>query len=214
MDHKALKKAQMRFEVAQVAAEALRHVQTFKDFAIQWYLFLHAAKGVYTTLEQGAKISAQSRQWFGRKNQERKKDPLLRYVSEARNDDEHGIEDAINLFPSVLHVGGNAPGASRDMVDPWGNRYVDCGPMRVESESFTPPPMPLLRPLDGKPLAVEFTPARAVLKPVHDRERRRHNPPTEHRGKPLQSGSPQEVADLMSAYLAELLAEAEGLSTP
>ncbi|MEQ1883291.1 MAG: hypothetical protein ABL878_20240, partial [Burkholderiales bacterium] len=95
MDGKALTKARRRLNVARTAAAALDQAPDFDAFSEQWYVFLHAAKGVYTTLEQGAKTSAQSRQWFAGKNAARKNDSLLRYVSEARNDDEHGIEEPI-----------------------------------------------------------------------------------------------------------------------
>lgn len=72
-------------------AEATR----FMDFADHWSAFLSAWKGIYTALEQGAKVSPQSRQWFGGKKAERIRDPLLQYLFEARNADEHGLEPPI-----------------------------------------------------------------------------------------------------------------------
>lgn len=117
MEVKALKKAQSRLRVASLSAAALDNTAGYDDFTDQWYIFLHAAKGIYTVLEQGAKSSPQARQWFGKKNQERKDDPLLRFVCEARNDDEHGIEQGFEVRPQSLSLGVGEAGASRVLRD-------------------------------------------------------------------------------------------------
>jgi hypothetical protein len=128
MDQRALIKAQRRLSVAQKAIERLPETADFDAFSEQWYIFLHAAKGVYITIEQGAKASAQSRQWFGRKNNERKSDPLLRYISEARNDDEHGIAEPVARAPSVRTFGAMVPGASTILTDENQNVYINVPP--------------------------------------------------------------------------------------
>lgn len=215
MDSKALRKARLRYNVALSNAQALQTTTSFEDFSQHWYVFLHAAKGIYTTLEQGAKATPQARQWFGRKNQERKDDPLLRYISEARNDDEHGIEDAVERAPSKLEFGVSDPDFSAFMRDQRGNTFAGSGAaVTFVGKMPTADEMPDLTPLDGKPVKIVFTPERPVLKAVHDRMRRSYDPPTDHLGKQLKSGSPQEVARLTVDYLADLLQEAEGFCKP
>jgi hypothetical protein len=57
-----------------------------------WIDFLLAFVGVYNKLWHGTKDAARSRQWMGTKKRERAADPLLSYLNQARNADEHGIE--------------------------------------------------------------------------------------------------------------------------
>lgn len=122
-----MQKARRRYRVAEASANALQNAPSYEAFADQWYIFLHAAKGIYTILQQGSKATAQAKQWFGGKNEERKKDPLLRYVTEARNDDEHGLEESTAVQPGSLELGVAAPGASAIMRDQYGNTFANCG---------------------------------------------------------------------------------------
>src|SRR3546814_16981731 len=84
MNPKALHKAQLRLRVASKTAADLKDCKTYGEFSDAWYIFMHAAKGIYTMLEQGSKPTPQGRQWFGGKNKERKDDPLLRSVKFGR----------------------------------------------------------------------------------------------------------------------------------
>ena len=218
MDQTALKKAQRRLSVAQDAVAGLPKTEDFDAFSKNWYIFLHAAKGIYITLEQGSKNSPQSRQWFGAKNQERKSDPLLRYISEARNDDEHGIEEPVGMTPSVRTVGVPIPGASTMFTDENDNLYIRTAPYQIVDgvpRGFLPGYIPKrLISLDGKPVGSVYSPERIVLKRVKDRSGKFYRPPLEHLGRKLQSTAPRDVAKLTLDYLGELLKEAEGLSTP
>lgn len=107
MDARAIAKARSRLRVAEKAVQELAgynaDFDTFLDdperfnddierFRELWYIFLAAAKNVWTVLEQGSKASPQSKQWFGGKKNVRRADPLLQYMFEARNDDEHGLQ--------------------------------------------------------------------------------------------------------------------------
>jgi hypothetical protein len=193
----------------------MQKAERYAELADHWYVFLHAAKGIYTTLEQGSKATPQARQWFGLKNQERKNDPLLRYISEARNDDEHGIEENTEIRPSRLALGERKPGASRAMRDQFGNTFVDCG-AAYEFEGGVPnrASMPILSPLDGKLVHSSFTPSRIALKPVRDRSLRCYPPPKFHLGRALQTDGPIEAAELTFTYLFGLVAEAESFHKP
>ena len=57
-----------------------------------WSNFLTMANRAYTKLEQGAKDNGKHRAWFGRQKHERRQDPSLRYIKNARDADEHGLE--------------------------------------------------------------------------------------------------------------------------
>ncbi|WP_242139949.1 hypothetical protein [Sphingomonas sp. TREG-RG-20F-R18-01] len=206
----ALEKAKRRYRVAKSSSEALESTTTYENFADHWYIFLHAAKGIYTTLEQVSKSSAQAKQWFGNKNKNRKHDPLLRYVTEARNDDEHGIEESTEVTPSYLYLGVAEPEASSIMRDQFGNTFVNNVGAAYYFEGGHPgiANLPQLTSMDGKTVLNVFTPSKIVLKTVHDRSGQAFHPPKVHLGKYLKDGGPVEVATLLIRYLDRLISEA------
>lgn len=215
MDHRAIEKAKSRLRVAKKALSDLRKVETFSDFADSWYIFLTSAKNIYTVLEQGSKATAQSRQWFGAKKQIRKDDPLLQYLYEARNDDEHGLGSSISPQPERHEIGVAKEGYSNSMVlngGPFQNVTVSgCG-TAVVFEGGPPPVGLLVTALDGKPVLARRTPATTVLAQITARGNRIYSPPEKHLGKEITNNSPIVVADLAIFYLSGLLEEAERLA--
>lgn len=197
MDKKAIEKAESRFRVASKAASELGAAKSFQDFTDSWYSFLHASKGIYTVLEQGAKASAQSRQWFGAKARERKADELLQYVYEARNDDEHGLEPITALKRGGLAIGVAKPGFSSSMV--FNGTLGPGGSLNVEA-------------LDGKPVLIEHIPDSFVLGDIAPRGRPKMAPPKTHLGEPLPSQAPSAVAETTLRYMRGLVDEASRLS--
>ncbi len=214
MDDKALDKARSRLRVAKKALLELEASETFQEFADNWYVFLGSAKNIYTVLEQGAKCSAQSKQWFGAKKRVRKQDQLLQYLYEARNDDEHGLGSSIALQPERRAIGIAEPGYSNTMIlngGPFKDVLVSGGSTAFVSEG----PLPVdirATPLDGKPVLERRTPATAILIEVKARGNRIYNPPTTHLGDDLTDVSPISVAKLAIDYLEGLIAEASSLT--
>lgn len=180
MDRKALQKAESRLRIAKKAVADLESSKTFNDFSDNWYVFLTSAKNVYTVLEQGSKTSPQSRQWFGTKNKARKSDPLLQYLYEARNDDEHGLGSSVHLQPEKHEFGVSRPGYSNTVrLDggPFHNVIVSgCG-TAVVFEGIGPPPDLTVTPLDNKPVLIRRIPATAILVEVTGRGDRKYPPP-------------------------------------
>jgi len=195
MNPKAITKAESRLRVCQKALVALGQCKTYNEFTDVWYTFLTAAKGIYTTLEQGAKTSPQSRQWFGAKARERRSDGLLQYVYQARDDEEHGIEPGSELVPGYTAIGKTAPGFSSKIRVDTGSR----GEMHVAS-------------LDGKPVLIEQVFPHVQLITVRGRDGKLYLPPEGHLGQPLEDKSPGSVAQLTIAYLIALLEEAKRLA--
>jgi len=211
MDSRAIEKAKSRLRVAKRALSDLKGSATFGDFADHWYVFLTSAKNVYTVLEQGAKDSPQSRQWFGAKKQIRKDDPLLQYLYEARNDDEHGLGNSVSLTPERHEIGVAQDGYSRSMTlngGPFRNVTVTgCG-TAVVFEGGPPPSDLKVTALDGKPVLAKRTPATTVLTEVTARGDRKYAPPKEHLGNAITDCSPIGVAEIAITYLSSLLEEA------
>ena len=91
MDQTAVQAAKDCLQRAEAAATRMDVAESFASLEQAWTDFLIMANRVYTKLEQGAKGYPQSFGWFGLKKHERRKDPLLKYVKNARDADEHGL---------------------------------------------------------------------------------------------------------------------------
>lgn len=197
MDQKAISKARARLETASQQLDQARHAQNYEAFEGAWYLFLSAYKTVYNVLEQGAKSSAESRQWFGGKKKERRNDDLLQYLFQARNDGEHGLGDVTELSPGHLRVGTLKPGYSQAIqlslrVDASGHIS------HLDTQS-----------LDGKPVRVEQRGPHAILTPVTGRGGEKYDLPKKHLGEELESQDPADVGALGLRYLISLVEEAQ-----
>lgn len=196
MDPRAIQQAQLRLHTCRGVLIDIRDAKTYQDFVGRWYLFLMSWKGVYTSLEQGSKNSAQSRQWFGAKKAERRSDELLQYMFEARNSDEHDLEEVTALRPGGLGIGTRGFGLSKSIrID---GTTGPGGVLRITA-------------LDGLPVGVVHHPPRPVLRAVNARGDRVIPPPTRHKGTLLPNQEPLTVATLALAYAEALVAEAASL---
>ena len=162
-------------------------------FSDAWYLFLTAAKNVYTILQQGSKTTPQSRQWFGGKKQERKTEPLLQYLFQARDDDEHGLANVTE------HVPGEMSLTLPQSRDPVVIKHLSVQNGRIEYEG-------------SHPLHVNVTPSTARLAPVCGRGPVIYSPPTTFRGKQLTDVSPVAVGRIALDYLKDLIEGAAKLA--
>lgn len=197
MDPKAVRKAKSRFRIAKEQLASCERAESHERFSDAWYLFLIAAKNVYTTLEQGSKASPQSRQWFGAKKQERKDDPLLQYLFQARDDDEHGLDEVTELSPGFLGIGKAAQGFSNNITISslsFENGKLNIGPITSN---------------DGLPVLIEQRGPHTVLAPVTARGNIVYQPPTTHLGVQIPEPLPVPVGNLGLAYLEALIADAE-----
>lgn len=194
VDVKAIIKAKSRLRVAEKALAELAASQQYEEFSDTWYTFLVATKNVYTVLEQGSKVTPQSRQWFANVRQARKDDELLQYLFEARNDDEHGLDNSTEHVPGSLAIGVAREGYSNSVR--LNGTLGPGGSFNVES-------------LDGKPVLIEQTLPHARLVSVQARGNRTINPPLSHLGVRLHDTSPVAVATLGLTYLTALVDDAE-----
>lgn len=191
----AIVKARSRLRIAERALSAASNAKTYEAFTDAWYTFLVAAKNVYTMLDKGAKASAQSRQWFGAIKQHRKNDPLLQYVFQARDDDEHGLQPVAHFVPERVALGVKRPGLSGRLS---GEFYVD-GNLNVH----------ILKLNEPMGLGIEKRPSKATLIPVTGRGGVVYDVPHMHEGKPIGNQTPYGIGQLTLAYLTALVDEAQ-----
>ncbi len=195
MDQSAIAKARSRLNSAKQIIERIAREKTYQDFSDEWYLFLVAAKNIYTLLEQGAKNSAQSRQWFGSKKNFRKNDELLQYLFIARNDEEHGLDQGTEFVRGQLKFTLPANGQSTSVRF----KHLISGSIVAETTN-------------GQILPTEDIKPHMLLKTVRGRGGELVPPPTQHIGIPLSDTSPMAVARLAISYLESLIEEAATLS--
>jgi len=210
MKRAAIRKCRDRLHSASTKLQALREATSQQAFKVSWIDFLFHSKGIYDTLRKGAEGFPASVEWATGKYNARLGDPLLNYMVEARNDEEHGLGSSLELQPERHEFGFGGGGFS-------GGVRLDGGQFRNVIASgpvlFTGP-LPAgtrVRSLDGRPVQVRSTPATIMLIPVTPRRGPPIPPPGQHLGQPLTDASPLAVAELFLVYLETLVAEAGGL---
>ncbi len=192
----AIEKAERRLQRARECLDQLKSPKNLQEFLLVWTDFLLALNGVYTCLEQGAKSSPQSRQWFGQKKRFRKEDPLLQYLHQARNADEHGLSPVSkNKLPTAIITPGTG--------NPEAVSNIKSDELSVTFE-YDPSKGHLPRILLKGPSI--------LLVPVKDdRYGSTYDPPTKHLGQKIDNNAPLPVALMGFEYVSNLIVEARGL---
>ncbi len=188
MKPKAITEANVRLARARAAVATLE-TQVFDPKVLEpaWWAFLVAAAGIYAKLEQGAKGNGRSEAWFGRVRHLRKNDELLSYIHHARNAEEHGLDSSTAHQKGIL-AGKDSFGVELD-------RDEDGNILHIKAKV-------------GVAFKVQLIPPGIRLLPVtDDRFGDVFQPPATHLGKPLERGTPLEVAQLGLKYLEALVTE-------
>jgi hypothetical protein len=196
MNPKGITEATSRLERARWALDGVRSAsETYpfnqKAFETAWWAFLLAANGVFDKLGAASTAHPKSKNWMGQKRYLRKKDDLLKYMHQARNADEHGLEpptehgpvDAFPLHPDI---------------------YVERSPRGEVTNVSVPSGWPA-----GKPI-VQLQPTMS-LKAVTSQYGDLFAVPTSHLGQPIIDQRPVPVAQLLLDYLSGLVEEAKTL---
>ncbi|KMS62787.1 hypothetical protein V475_06340 [Sphingobium baderi LL03] len=191
-------KARTRLALAERALNELGQCQHAGEFADIWYRVLVAIKNTYNVLNKGAQASPQSRQWFGAKKEERRKDPLLQYLYQARDADEHGIDAITAMTPGKIEFVSANAGESH-VVEMTHNLLGTGGSFVVKSA-------------DGKPVHVRAQLPMMKLSTVVGRGGVKFPPPVIHKGKIFEPNTPYHVAKLAIAHWWEVIDQAEALS--
>lgn len=189
MDPAAVEKAQFRLQKANEAYQRLLDRTSLADFRSDWTDFLLASNAVYSSLEQGSKENPQSRQWFGQLKRERREDPLLRYLHQARNADEHGLASVFESSNAGnIEVGG--PG-----MTVYGATIIEDG-NTVFNQQWP----------DGIQEGIVVENKRPILVKVRDdRFGGEFHPPETHLGNPINGLNPIVVARAALDYQHQML---------
>lgn len=192
----AVEKAGKRLQSAEEALKRIRTCSDFATFEAAWSDLLIALNSIHSILENGASTFPKSAGWYSKKKGERRADPLLQYLKQARNADEHGIEPVARLKPGGMTIGG--AGQSFDL---YSLRTVPDGLGGMQIEVVTGP---------GQTPHIGFFGPSAKLVPVTNRGIS-YAPPKEYLGARLADQTPLTVAELGLEYHQTLLEEAATL---
>ncbi|AMO71098.1 hypothetical protein [Sphingorhabdus sp. M41] len=194
----SIEKAKSRLRSAKRAVSAMGATEDPNTIADNWVDFLTAWKGVYEQVKKASKTTPQEMQWFGGVSREKKTDPLLKYVFEARNDEEHGVgrsalpHDGLVKFPAKSYE-------------------VSIASMRFDPETRE---ITLYGP-DGKPVydPVKLSGPGVTLDPITARDGRVIDPPESHLGESI-NPDVLSVATAALHYADKLVMVAEAMHTP
>jgi hypothetical protein len=195
----ALPKILQRFQKAKAALHQCRNAKNFDLFTSAWSDFLVATGGIMNLLEAGAKDTPQGRQWYGGIKRSFNADPLLKYMFQARNAEEH-TADAITSHHAdhtltigdpgeTVHIGSLSTGRDfwRDPVGIAQNAVLPTGP-------------------DNSLPTIRYSPAGPRLDPVTDnRFKTTFAVPTTFLGGPLKDSSPITIGTLYLTHLEGII---------
>jgi hypothetical protein len=191
MDQKALAAAKVRLERTRNAVAAIDAGTALADMHSAWWTFLLAASGVYLKLEQGAKGNGKSESWFGKVKHLRKTDPLLSYIHQARNCDQHGIDDS--SFTAVTATSTHPDVEIIQSLDP--NNPMTTN-LTIKVSKAIPKGTTIAGLAPGIALRAVTNRGAIFLVPTH------------HLGQQLKDNTMQEVARAGLRYLESLVEEA------
>jgi hypothetical protein len=190
MTAKAFTSAKDKLRVTREKLELLKATDSLATAADAWSDFVTQAQRTFQRLQKATEKGS-SKAWSDQIKNARKTDPLLSYVWQARNAEDHGLGERI----TEVDAGGFGINAG-----PSG--YIEH--LRIRSDGSTTE----IEYRGDDPPTLHRIPARLKLVRVTNRGEV-YDPPTEHLGQPLRNVTPAGVADLAFTYLQKMIAEAE-----
>lgn len=189
----AIVKCKERLRRSEAAIAGMETSGNSREFANHWDHYLIAIKAIGEILRIGAQGNPKSTAFMTEIWKSAQGDPLVRYLLEARNVEEHGLERSAEYRDATVSVG--RPGESMQVESTLG---PEGGSMKIT-------------PLNGSRVTVEYSPLTAKLLPVTDKGHRTWAVPTFHFGQAIVDSSPANVAKLGLDYFSHLVRQAETL---
>lgn len=189
MSEEPLKHSKSELRAAARAIESMESADSMDTFESEWRIFLACIEKVWTKIERTCQPHRNVFQpWQGSFQSLRRKDMLLRYLKQARDADNHSIQDITVMQPgrSTLRFlnpnGGyihNLEIRNGKIVNYQGDRMIQT----------TTSPHPIAIPIQNNGVW--------------------YNPPTTHLGKSVPDLSPLTLATLGLAFYTDYLAQVE-----
>ncbi len=185
----ALRHARSELAAASRAIDGMNGAKNMEVFEAEWRHFLSCLEKAWVKVERACEPHKNAFQpWQGKFHRLRKKDMLLRYLNQARDADNHSIQDM-----TALHPGGT--GVS--FVNPIGGY--------VKSLRFGEPGE--IIHYEGDPINITVTAPHPIAVKVKN-SGEWYNTPTSHLGKPVHNARPAELAMLGLAFYQDYVDQA------
>jgi hypothetical protein len=187
--------AESKLKEAQASIAAMKGARTRDEYRDAWGRFVDSLQEAWVSFEyEGVNKVPKFRKWVTPIYRERKKDPLLLYLYQARHQSQHG-QVPLAWSEANVKIAPNWSGHIKRLeVFKDGTHIFDAYPQDGKSEP-----------------TLEYSPGDPLLPTV---ENKKHNqkfdPPTEHLGRPLVSRDPVDAAELAFNYYQSLIREARG----
>lgn len=189
MKRAAIEKCDERLRRAQRAVKELYKPSSEQQFRDSWDAYLSSVKAICEILRVGAKGEQSQLLRLDEMWKIISEDDLLRYLIEARNTEEHGLDRSAHFEPPSTIIGG--PGESFRMDGSLGN-------MRIT-------------PMGGSNVTVWSLPQSIDLLSVIDKKGREHPVPTRHLGQELKDCSPAAIAEIGLRHFMSVVEEARAM---
>jgi len=187
----SLESAKKELASAKRALETMRGAATFEVFEEEWRDLLNCLEKVWVKTERGCQqFRNKFEPWQGRYTALRRKDMLLKYLKQARDADNHSIQEVAEVKPGHTTM---------NFANPKGG-YIHH--MEIRNGQ--------LAHYEGDPMIVEKHPPRVEAVRVKNHGKW-FNPPTQHLEEPVESPHPAHLGELGIAFYEGFVKEAEEL---
>ncbi len=163
----------------------MKSAPDFDQFEAAWREVLNCIEKCWVKAERSCQsIRPKFEPWQATYHRLRKKDMLLRYLKQARDADNHSIQDLTRIEPGsrrISHVN---------------SRGGHIKKMEIRNGQITH--------YEGDPIVMEYVPARLVAVPIKNGGEW-FNPPTSHQDQPVNSLHPVQLAQMGIAFYEEYL---------
>lgn len=212
-DLRLLPKCHDRLDKARRALFECRNASSDHDLLSAWASLLVSGVGVIHAIEAGSRGTPQGRQWMGKVRRDGRNDPLVSYMHQARNDEEHEADPAIVRPPNLpLCWVDPETGEFTPFFD--GNEFDYGNPkLSEDGRAVTFGRYRRIREAGKRRLVIGRSVDQLALRPLTDqRFKTVFLPPLEHQGKRVDNLGPVEIAELFVRYLEDLVDEAASIS--
>lgn len=184
-----LKHPRLELVAARKALADMQAAKSMDEFEVEWRVCLNHLEKLWQKVERSCQhVRAQFQPWQGQFHTLRRKDMLLRYLKQARDADNHSIQDVTKIQPGSRGY---------KFVNPLGG-YIKR--MEIRDGEVVH--------YEGDPMIVEETPPHPTAIPIKNNGEW-FNPPTSHLGQPIPIPHPVVLAELGIAFYADFLGKVE-----
>ena len=189
MTENLLRHPKLELASAKKAITSMHCAQSFDEFEAEWRTYLNCIEKLWQKVERCCQhVRGTFEPWQGKYHRLRKKDMLLRYLKQARDADNHSIQDVTKIQPGSR---------AYRFVNPTGG-YIKS--MEIRNGQVVH--------YEGDPMVVEDKPPQPVAVPVKNNGEW-FNPPTSHQEQPITSQHPIILAELGLKFYSEYINEVE-----